>query len=115
MVATQLKPTPISKDYFDRYGSNRIPKVSGCYALCRSDGLIFYIGQSKNIRSRIKQHLNNPQKTRKTEYGTASMVFYLEYPKERLDALENSWIHSYKNAHCGKLPLFNKIEAPIGF
>ncbi len=114
MKVSQLNPVPVSKYYFDREGSNLIPRVSGCYVLCRSDGMIFYIGQAKNIHSRIKQHLNNPKKTRKTEYGTASVVFYLEYPKERLDALENTWIQSYKSAHCGKLPLLNKVDAPIG-
>lgn len=114
MTFAQLKPTPISKNYFDRCGSNQIPRVSGCYALCRSDGLIFYIGQSRNIRSRIKQHLQNPQKTKRTEFGTPSVVWFLEYPKEKLNSLENTWIQSYKNAHCGKLPLLNKVDAPIG-
>lgn len=113
MKVSQLHPVPTSKSYFDKEGSAKISKVSGCYVLCRFDGEIFYIGQAKNIHDRIKQHLRNPQKTRKTEYGTASIVFYLEYPKEKLDALENTWIQSYKNAHCGKLPLLNKVEAPI--
>jgi excinuclease UvrABC nuclease subunit len=114
MKVSQLHPVPVSKSYFDKDGSNQIPKVSGCYVLCRSDGAIFYIGQAKNIHARIKQHLKNPQKTKRTEFGTASVVWFLEYPKEKLDSLENTWIQSYKNAHCGKLPLLNKVDAPIG-
>lgn len=113
MKVSQLKPRPTLKCNFDKAGSNQIPKTSGCYVLCRSDDEIFYIGQAKNIAARIKQHLKNPQKTTKTKYGTASVVFYLEYPKEKLDLLENTWILAYKNNHCGKLPLLNKVEAPM--
>ena len=114
MKALELYPAPLSKAYFDREGSIQMPKVSGCYALCRFDGVIFYIGQAKNIQLRIKQHLNNPQKTAKTEFGTPSVVYFMEYPPEKLDSLENTWIQSYKRKHAGCLPLLNKVEAPTG-
>lgn len=112
MKVTNLNPKPTTNQYFDFIGSNLVPKAPGCYALCRSDGLIFYIGQAHNLQSRIKQHLKNPKKTNMTKIGTASLVFYLKYPQERLNALENTWIQQYKNEHCGNLPLFNKVEAP---
>ncbi len=115
MHAGALLPTPYSKCSFDKKASASVPCGPGCYAICRSDGFIFYIGQSVNLRSRMRRHLDNPEKTRRTaKNGVASVFYYREYPRDRLDLLENTWIQAYRNEHCGALPLFNKVAAPCG-
>lgn len=60
------KPKPMTKgaNYTQIYTCNldKIPKASGIYIFARYYGRKYYalyVGQSKNLRSRVKGHLNN--------------------------------------------------------
>jgi excinuclease UvrABC nuclease subunit len=42
------------------YGADRLPVEAGVYAVFRSTGRLAYVGQSKDIRERFRQHRSMP-------------------------------------------------------
>ena len=111
MRINQLNPQPTECVSFERTMFWKVPQVAGCYILATSSGDILYIGQTKDLYKRIRDHLNDPQKTDPTPEGTASHFCYFECPEEKLQELESSWVDLFKAIH-GKLPILNTINPP---
>ena len=65
MAERQLRLFPHSKPLLDRFGSEffaAVPKKPGVYVMTSSTGQILYVGQSRNLRSRLGTYRNaNPE------------------------------------------------------
>jgi excinuclease UvrABC nuclease subunit len=65
MADRQLRLFPHSKPLLDRFGSEffaAVPKKPGVYVMTSSTGQILYVGQSRNLRSRLGTYRNaNPE------------------------------------------------------
>jgi len=112
MKIQELLPNPIDRVLFKLTSYKSVPKVEGCYVLSTFDDIILYIGLSKNLHERFKQHLDNTEKTSPTADGKAIWFYYTTYDKNNLPMLERTWINQYQVFH-GCLPILNKINSPI--
>jgi predicted GIY-YIG superfamily endonuclease len=111
MNVNQLNPTTARSEAF-RLNCNRfVPETRGCYVLCSSIGTILYIGLADNLRRRMAQHLDNPEKTLETSVGRAVLLYWLE--AENIEALERAWMNEHIGAE-GQLPVLNKVFSPVG-
>lgn len=72
-----------------------MPEDSGCYVLTSFDGHILYIGQSKNLRRRFEEHLDNLAKTQATSQGRAVWFHWLLHKDLHLNALERGWLNEH--------------------
>ncbi len=113
MNISELSPLPNNKISFRLCEYSKIPKECGCYVLSSLEGEIFYIGLSNNIHRRFQEHLESSEKTSKTAFGKAIWFSYLLCDKLNLEKLERTWLNEYQAKH-GKLPIWNKVQSPIG-
>jgi excinuclease UvrABC nuclease subunit len=113
MKVFELQPQPIKNILFQRDQYLLVPESSGCYILANTDNNILYIGQAVKISQRFQQHLDNPEKTRPAKEGIAWRFWFLEYDSKKLSFLENSWLQEFQRKE-GRLPILNKVQAPIG-
>ena len=113
MKASDLDPRPNKRIPFDGW-SQRIaaPLAVGCYVLAAFNSDILYIGQSSRIRTRMRQHLKNPRKRRRTASGVPYWLYYRLCGEEELRALESGWIQQYEARNDGAMPPFNKAAPP---
>ena len=98
---------------FNEFEIDGVPQKAGCYALMDDADNIFYIGQAENLRNRMGDHLRDPQKTRKRRgWGHATLFRWTILPKEEISSVEKRLLDDYKAKNSGKLPPFNKVNAP---
>ena len=109
MNVVDLEPKTEGCVEFDWEKFLSAPEAAGCYVLTNFSGEIFYIGQSENLRARLRQHLDDPEKRQKTSKGAVSYFHYRLWNKD-LSSLERGWMNEYKMRH-GKRPPFNKQDA----
>lgn len=83
----------------------------GVYVITTFQGKVLYIGKSKNIKQRMKQHLKS-NKTQTTPVGAAFWVNYITCNEHMAYSLEKGLISTYI-LNEGKLPYHNKIQPPI--
>lgn len=110
MNICELNPKP---PYFEPFRRNReryIPAKSGCYALTTFSKEVIYVGLTNNLRRRMNEHLDNPDKTYETKIGRAIFFFWIETPE--INKIERTWLNIYIQ-HEGALPLLNKMYSPI--
>lgn len=112
MKVQDLNPCPTDKVLFKLASFKSVPKIDGCYVITSFDNDILYIGLSKNLNERFKQHLDNPEKTNPTKDGKAIWFYFSTYDKKNLPLLERTWINDYISKH-GKLPILNKVNSPV--
>lgn len=112
MKLQELDPCPSDKVQFKLSSYKSVPKVDGCYVLTTFDNVILYIGLSKHLHERFKQHLDSPDKKNPTTEGKAIWFYYTTYNKKNLPKLERTWINQYLSVH-GRLPILNKINSPV--
>ena len=110
-LTPSLTPEPNHWVYFERSELNKVPSKPGCYVLTAFNGRVFYIGQSKNLHSRMGQHLEDPSKQAHTSAGKTFWFGYRLCDLLDLDNIERGWINEYTIA-TGVLPPFNKINPP---
>lgn len=89
-----------------------VPKESGIYVLTSYFDAILYIGLSKNLQRRMIEHLNNGEKLQHTPFGKAYWFFSKTCIERDLRPSERGWILQFQLQE-GKLPYFNRIEAPV--
>jgi predicted GIY-YIG superfamily endonuclease len=111
MHVSQLNPAASLSEAFRGNCTKFVPETRGCYALCSSIGTILYIGLADNLRRRMAQHLENPEKTSETPAGRAVLFYWLE--ARNIEALEKAWMNEHIGAEGG-LPVLNKIFSPVG-
>ena len=62
MNVEALVPKPSAWEPFRRDRVGYVPMVSGCYVLTTQTGHILYVGLTSNLRGRMEQHLDTPEK-----------------------------------------------------
>lgn len=110
MNVGQLVPVPDTREPFKKMRLATVPDSTGCYVLTTFEGTVLYIGQARNLRKRLAQHMDCPEKTGLTPIGRAGWVYFLESPE--IDLIERTWINAHAIAE-GALPIMNKINAPV--
>ncbi len=109
MKLENLSPPPLLREPFRRSRERFIPARSGCYALCTYDKDVLYVGLANNIRRRIVQHLDSPQKTESSKFGRAVFVYWLE--TNDINKVERTWLN-INLIQEGRLPPLNNIYSP---
>ena len=112
MKVDKLHPRPQEKVPFQLSAYLQVPEDSGCYVLTSFKERILYIGQSKNLRRRFEEHLDNLAKTQATSQGRAVWFHWLLHKELHLNALERGWLNAYV-AIEGNLPVLNAVSPPV--
>jgi hypothetical protein len=100
MKIAELSPRPMEKEPFRRNSMHFVTEDAGCYALAIFNEDILYVGLAKNLRRRMGQHLDSPEKVNATDHGRAIWFFWLMC--DDLNKVERTWMKplSYRdNAH----------------
>ena len=109
MNINSLRPPPQESAPFRRDSLNRVPDEAGCYALVTFSGTVLYVGLAINLRRRMSEHLDNPQKRNETKLGRAILFFWLK--SNDLNLIERSWLNLHEIEE-GDLPIFNRLRSP---
>jgi hypothetical protein len=109
MKVGELFPTPNNYEPFRRSCQRFIPARPGCYAITVLSKEILYLGLTKNLRARMGNHLDNPEKTKATKNGRAAVFFWLETTDTR--RVERTWMNIHIQRE-GALPILNRIYSP---
>jgi hypothetical protein len=109
MNINALVPRPSHCEPFNRAKERFVPEMSGCYVLTTFEGVVLYVGLTENLRTRMSQHLDSPQKTGLTKFGRAVLFHWIETPDTY--KIERTWLntHSYTE---GSLPVLNGMNSP---
>lgn len=110
MNVRDLVPVPDERENFRRDRERFVPERSGCYALATFEGLVLYVGLSKDLRRRFGDHLDDPGKVSKTRYGRAFFFYWREC--DDLERIERTWLNECE-LDDGSLPILNKLSSPI--
>jgi hypothetical protein len=109
MNINQLIPPPVNSETFKRDREKYIPKSAGCYALTTFTNEVLYIGLTNNLRRKMNEHLDNPNKTKVTELGRAVLFYWLE--SEDTNKVERTWLNTHIQNE-GVMPILNSIYSP---
>jgi len=109
MNIAELIPRPSEKEAFLRSRERFVPATSGCYVLTTLEGVVLYIGLAENLRRRMGQHLDNPEKTGLTKVGRA--IFFHWYESGDTRKIERTWFNIHIQ-HEGALPELNRVYSP---
>ena len=74
MNVSALIPAPLHVEAFEWNTVRHVPERSGCYVLATFLRVVLYVGRTKNLRARMRQHLDDDSKLGATEHGRA--VFF---------------------------------------
>jgi predicted GIY-YIG superfamily endonuclease len=110
MNIDQLIPQALCYELFRRSRERFVPETSGCYVLTNISKIVLYIGLADNLRRRMKQHLDSPEKTAKTKLGKGVLFFWRE--TRETHKLERTWMNTHIQ-HEGLLPVLNKVYSPV--
>ena len=110
MNVGELVPPPIRAEPFRRDRQSHVPAVAGCYALTTLTGLILYVGLTVNLRARMGNHLDTPEKVSPTPHGRA--VFFHWLAPADTQAVERAWLNAHQLA-TGLRPVLNKADSPV--
>lgn len=111
MNVEKLIPQPRYSERFSRDREKFISEKSGCYALATFGYTVLYIGQTKNLRRRFREHLDSSEKNALTDKGRAVRFYWIEEDKN-LDRVERGWLEKHSEIE-GELPAFNSISSPV--
>ncbi|WP_338834113.1 GIY-YIG nuclease family protein [Bradyrhizobium septentrionale] len=104
-----LTPQPTNRVTFKRSHERFVPDTPGCYVLTTFSGEVLYVGLTDNLRRRMDQHLDNPEKTGETKLGRA-VVFHWVATSDTFK-VERTWMNIHIQ-HEGAWPLLNKMYSP---
>jgi len=109
MNLSELLPPPSDCETFRRNRCRFVPEASGCYVLTTFVKEVLYIGLATDLRRRMNDHLDNPDKTGETASGRA--IFFYWLVTEDTNKVERTWMNIHIQ-HEGSLPLLNSIYSP---
>ena len=110
MTIDKLVPVPTNRENF-KYSSVRfVSEAGGCYVLTTFETVVLYIGQTVNIRRRMRDHLDDPRKTSLTPQGRAFFFYWLEYAD--IGKLERTWLNIH-GEHEPRYPILNSVNSPV--
>lgn len=82
--------------FFNRKSLKEIPQESGVYFLTRYDGEVLYVGQSIDVRMRIKEHVHKgSEMTKRDEFKEIKLIKIIFTDKENLLEAEKQNISKY--------------------
>jgi hypothetical protein len=110
MNILELIPPPQAYEAFRRNSCIFVPQTRGCYVLTTFLNEVLYIGQAVDLRRRMTEHLDTPEKIRETPVGRAIFFHWLAY--EDIGMLERTWMN-INIQHEGRLPVLNKVYSPV--
>lgn len=110
MIVTELIPRPVQCETFKRNRLRYIPEKPGCYVLTTFREMVVYIGLTANLRRRMNEHLDNPNKTCELKIGRAVFFYWLEC--QEVNKIERTWLNIHIQ-HEGMLPELNKVYSPV--
>jgi hypothetical protein len=110
MNTSGLVPFPSHWDAFRRSRARFVPEAPGCYVLSTFSRVVLYIGQATNLRRRMNNHLDNPDKTESTVLGRAALFHWLECAD--IATIERTWMNIHIQQE-GVLPILNRAYAPV--
>jgi len=111
MIIDKMKPKIEYTIEFEFSKLNNVPETYGCYIISNFNNEIMYIGKATNLRGRMTNHLDTPEKNKKTRLGKAYWFSYKISKNEfEISKLERGWLNDYELKN-GELPIFNKIHA----
>lgn len=111
MNISELVPQPVHSETFRRNRLRYVPNTSGCYVLTTFSKVVLYIGLTCNLRRRMNEHLDSPQKTCNLELGRTVLFFWIECKQLDLNTIERTWLNIHIQ-HEGKYPNLNKMFSP---
>lgn len=113
MKIAELNPKILDKIEFQLSKVKFLPEKKGCYVIANFSDDIMYIGQTINLKSRLKQHLESVEKTKLTPIGKAYFFYFkiLEQEKE-LNKLERGWLNAFELKE-GQIPILNSVRGPV--
>jgi hypothetical protein len=110
MKVEALNPAPTTRRAFRLSEEKHVPERGGCYVLSTFAGDILYVGLSVNLRARMNQHLDNPEKCNETPLGRAVWFYWLEC--DHLEKVERTWLNAHELAEAA-LPILNGVHSPV--
>lgn len=105
-----LDPYPGRRENFHLKRQQFVPDTSGCYVLTSHIGNVLYIGRTTNLRRRLGNHLDDPEKTSPTKNGRAMFFYWLAC--DELQKIERTWLNTCE-IKDGVLPILNKVASSI--
>lgn len=112
MLVSALNPACEGRVQFSRSALSSLPESAGCYAISAYGQEILYLGQSKNVHDRVRQHLDSGEKSGQTPWGLAFWLDYILCERQDLDNVERGWVMQYRLSNDGEFPYFNKVSPP---
>ena len=106
MNVSSLVPAPLHVKAFEWNAVRHVPERSGCYVLATFLRVVLYVGRTKNLRARIRQHLDDDKKLGSTEHGRA--VFFVWMETDDHQRIERTWANVHIE-HEGRLPILNRV------
>lgn len=110
MNVTLLTPLPNKCEPFRRSRERLVPSASGCYALTTFEGVVLYVGLAVDLRRRMNDHLDTPEKTNLTDLGRA--VWFHWFETDETNKVERTW-QNISIQHDGTLPILNRVYSPV--
>lgn len=104
-----LVPCPVGKIRFQRNQQKFAPEEAGCYALTTFAEEVLYVGLATNLRRRMGEHLDNPEKCAPTLQGRAIWFHWIE--AKEIEKIERTWMNIHIENE-GRLPILNSIYSP---
>lgn len=112
MKVQDLIPCPTQSETFKRHRQGYIPSTSGCYVLTNFLRDILYVGLTVNLRRRMNEHLDSPEKTEETRAGRAVLFFWIEVSEKEMNMVERTWMNTHIQQE-GAIPVLNKMYSPV--
>jgi hypothetical protein len=109
MNISNLVPPPSHSEPFKRTSERFVPDKPGCYVLATFLGEVIYLGLAENLRRRLNEHLDSPQKTGLTDRGRAVLFHWFETTDT--NKVERTWLNIHLQLE-GVLPPLNKMYSP---
>lgn len=105
MNVADLLPRPSYLEAFRRDRVKFVPEAGGCYVLTTFEGKVLYVGLAVNLRRRMDEHLDNPEKTSPTPIGRAILFHWFECDDHA--KVERTWMNMHISVE-GALPYLNR-------
>ncbi len=109
MNLSALIPLPSDKRPFRLSHQKFVPAKPGCYVLTTFMDVVLYVGLAVDLRRRVGEHLENPDKTEATRFGRAIWFYWFE--TQDLNRVERTWMNIHIQ-HEGCLPELNGVYSP---
>lgn len=93
---------------FDHGLRHTVPARPGCYCLANIFDDILYVGQTKSLHRRMKEHLDDSRMTQRTDSGLPSWYYFAEFDETKIHQVEDQLLgeHIFRE---GTIPRLNRI------